>query len=242
VDRRQQLLLKGRVISPDEYDLALRNRRTAQARVDANTALLKSAEEKLSYTELKADAAGVITEKGAEPGEVVQAGAMILKVAQQSGRDGIFSVPAQIIRDGLALGQPVEVWLSDNSEIRATGKIREISPQADPVTRNYQVKIELANPPAGMFLGATVVGRVNLRADSLIEIPSTALTMIGDRPAAWLVDPKDLRVHRREIAVARYTPDSVIVETGLQSGERIVTAGVQELHEGQLVKLLGEQP
>jgi multidrug efflux pump subunit AcrA (membrane-fusion protein) len=78
-----------------------------------------------------------------------------------------------------------------------------------------------------------------LKSDSLIEIPSSALTMKEDKPAVWIVDAKDQSVHRRGIAIGRYAPDSVIVTEGLNSGDRVVTAGVQQLHEGQLVKLLG---
>ena len=190
-------------------------------------------------TRNKSDAAGVITQKGAEVGEVVPAGQMVLKVAQEGGRDAVFNVPSQAIRDGLSLGQEGEVWLADHPEIKVDGKLREISPQADPVTRNYQVKVELANPPAEMLLGATVLGRLKLKGESLIEIPSSALTMIEDKPAVWAIDAKDQRVHRREIVIARHAPDSVVVTDGLESGERVVTAGVQELHEGQAVKLLG---
>src|SRR4030095_8034391 len=238
-ERRQKKLLDDRVISPNEYDIALRQLKTTKAQLDATGSRLKSAEEQLSYTELKSDDAGVITEKGAEVGEVVPAGKMVLKVAQQSGRDAVFDVPAQAIRDGLALGEQVEVWLADNPEIKAAGKVRQISPEADPVTRNYQVKVELAAPPSGMFLGARVVGGVKLKTDSLIEIPSSALTMIEDKPAVWVVDAKDQRVQRRKIAIARHAPDSVIVNDGRDAGDRVVTAGVQQLHEGQAVKLLG---
>ena len=103
-ERRQKKLLTERVISPNEYDIALRQLKTTKAQLDAAQAQLKSAEEQLSYTELKSDAAGVITEKGAEVGEVVPAGKMVLKVAQQTGRDAVFDVPAQAIRDGLSLG------------------------------------------------------------------------------------------------------------------------------------------
>ena len=240
-ERRQKKLLAEGVISPNEYDTALRQLKTTKAQLDAAQAKLKSAEEQLSYTELKSDAAGVITEKGAEVGEVVPAGKMVLQVAQQTGRDAVFDVPAQAIRDGLSLGAQGEVWLADHPEIKADGKVREISPQADPVTRNYQVKVELADPPAGMFLGATILGRLKLKAESVIEVPSSALTMIEDKPAVWVADGKDQRVHRREIVIARHAPDSVIVTGGLESGERVVTAGVQELHEGQTVKLLEGQ-
>ena len=238
-EKRQKQLLNERVISPNEYDVALRQLKTTKAQLDAAQAQLKSAEEQLSYTELKSDAAGVITQKGAEPGEVVPAGKMILTVAQETGRDAIFDVPAQAIRDGLSLGAEGEVWLADHPEIKAYGRVREVSPEADPVTRNYQIKVELADPPAGMFLGATVLGRLKLKAESLIEVPSSSLTMIENKPAVWVVDQNDQRVHRHEVTIARHAADSVIIMKGLNSGETVVTAGVQTLHEGQPVKLLG---
>jgi RND family efflux transporter MFP subunit len=240
-ERRQRALLTNKVIAPNEYEVALRQLKTTQAQLDAVQAKLKSAEEQLSYTELKSDAAGVITQTGPVVGEVVPAGQMVLKVAQKGGRDAEFNVPSQAIRDGLLLGQEGEVWLADHPEIKVDGKLREISPQADPVTRNYQIKVELANPPAEMLLGATVLGRLKLKGESLIEIPSSALTMIDDKPAVWVVDAKDQHTRRRKIVIARHAPDSVIVTGGLESGERVVTAGVQELHEGQAVKLLGGQ-
>ena len=239
-ERRQKQLLNERVISPNEYDVALRQLKTTKAQLDAAQAQLKSAEEQLSFTELKSDGAGVITQKGAEVGEVVPAGKMVLQVAQETGRDAVFDVPAQAIRDGLSLGAKGEVWLADHPEIKVDGKVRQISPQADPVTRNYQVKVELTDPPAGMFLGATVLGRLKLKAQSVIEIPSSALTMKENKAAVWVVGDRDQRVHRREITIARHAPDSVIVTDGLNSGERVVTAGVQTLHEGQPVKLLGD--
>jgi len=238
-EHRQKQLLTERVISPNEYDVALRQLKTTKAQLDAARAQLKSAEEQLNYTVLKSDAAGVITEKGAEVGEVVPAGKMVLQVAQETGRDAVFDVPAQAIRDGLSLGAEGEVWLADHREIKANGKVREVSPEADPVTRNYQVKVELADPPAGMFLGATVLGQLKLKPESLIEIPSSSLTMMEDKPAVWVVDTKNQNVHRQEITLARYAPDSVIVTSGLNAGERVVTAGVQTLHEGQVVKVLG---
>jgi membrane fusion protein, multidrug efflux system len=239
-EKREKQLLTTKMIAPDEYDVALRQLKTGEAQVVAAQAKLKSAEEQLGYTELKSEAAGVITQKGAEPGEVVQAGQMILMLARQGGRDAVFDMPAQVIRDGLSLRQQVEVWLADKQDINTTGTVREISPQADPITRNYQVKVGLVEVPVGMFLGATVVGRLELQAGQQIKIPSTALTMRENNPSVWVIDAGDKVVHLRGIKIARYTPDSVVVTDGLKIGEMVVTAGVQELHEGQIVKLLGD--
>ena len=240
-EKRLSSMLKEGAATKDHYEGALRECKTAQAQVSAAQAKLKSASDQLGYTELKSEADGVITEKGAEPGEVVRVGQMILTLARQEGRDAVFGMPAQVIREGLSMNQEVVVWLADNSDIKAIGHIREISPQADPATRNHQVKVGLVDPPAGMFLGATLVGRVELQTAPRIKIPSSSLTMLQSTPAVWVIDTQDNTVRLREIKLERYTPDSVIVTDGLQPGERIVTAGVQELHEGQIVKRSGEK-
>jgi RND family efflux transporter MFP subunit len=231
-------LLKEQAVSQSEYEETIRQLKAAQAQVDATQARLSSAEVQLGFTELKADATGVITAKGAEPGEVVQAGQMVFSLAHQAGRDAVFDMPAQIIRDGMSPHQEIDVWLADNPAIRTVGHVREISPQANPSTRTYPVKVSLHAIPSGMFLGSTIVGRVKLRAGTQIEIPSSALMTRDTHPAVWVIDPNAHTVQKREIEVARYTQNAVVIASGLESGERIVTAGAQSLHQGQQVRVL----
>ena len=71
---------------------------TAKAAVDAAAAQVHTAEDQLGYTQLLADAAGVVIAKGAEAGEVVRAGQMIVTVAQHDGADAVFDVPASLMR------------------------------------------------------------------------------------------------------------------------------------------------
>ena len=240
-EKRLNDLLKENAVSRTDYEGALRQLKTARAQVKAAQAKLRSADDQLGYTELRSEADGVITAKGAEPGEVVRVGQMILLLARQDGRDAIFDIPAKIIRDGVSGLQEVEVWLADSPNIKTIGHIREVSPQADSATRTYQVKIGLVEPASGMFLGSTVVGRLQLQADSFIELPSSALAMSGGNPAVWVIDPQNSSVHLRAIGIARYTESSVIVADGLQSGERVVIAGAQTLYEGQVIRLMDDR-
>ncbi|MBG0776748.1 MAG: efflux RND transporter periplasmic adaptor subunit [Desulfovibrionaceae bacterium] len=237
-EKRTRALLKGDAVSQSDYDDALRQLRTAQAKVDVARAGLHSAEEQLGYTVLKADADGVITEKGAEPGEVVAAGQTVVVLAGRQGRDAIFGMPAATLRQEPAKGQEVEVRLTDNPEIKALGRVREISPQADAATRTFQVKVALADPPRGMFLGSTVVGRFALQGGAFIELPAAALSMAQGAASVWVVDPATHQVHARAVTVERYTPETVILSQGLQADELVVTAGVQDLYEGRTVRLL----
>lgn len=239
--RRQQTLAERGFAAQAVYDRARQALETAKSAVESTHALLKNAEDQVSFTELRADAEGVVTTVGAEPGEVVQAGQMVVRLARQQGRDAVFDVPAQVIRD--APSDPeIAVSLADDPSIRATGRVREVSPTADPVTRTFLVKVGLSRPPAEMRLGATVIGRMQVDVGEVIEIPATALTQDNREPAVWVVDPATSTVAMRPVTVGRFAPGSVVVEEGLQPGDLVVTAGVQALHPGQKVRALGARP
>jgi RND family efflux transporter MFP subunit len=195
----------------------------------------------VSFTELKADAPGVVTATGSRAGEVVQAGQMILKLARKDGRDAVFDVPVQVLRS--APSDPeITVALTHDPSVVARGRVREVAPQADPVTRTFEVKVGLTAPPEAMRLGATVTGSTQRDAQATVEIPSTALTKFSRQPAVWVVDPKSRAVSLRNVDVLRFDQSTVAVSGGLDTGEIVVTAGVQALHPGQVVRLLGSEP
>ncbi|WP_454915391.1 efflux RND transporter periplasmic adaptor subunit [Xanthobacter sediminis] len=236
-ERQRQLLARG--FTPRaQYEQAEQAFLTARSQVEDTEARLRIAEDRLGHTELKADSAGVVTQRRAEPGEVVQAGQVVVQVARQDGRDAVFEVPAQALT--ATSGDPeVAVSLTGDPAVTALGRVREIAPQADPVTRTFRVRVGLIDPPAAMRLGTTVTGRVVVDTGPVIEVPASALTRLNDRPAVWVVDPKALTVSLRNVEVLRFTPASVAVAEGLKPDEIVVTAGVQALHPGQKVRLLG---
>jgi RND family efflux transporter MFP subunit len=234
---RQKTLLARDIASRAQFEQAEATLKTARAQLDTAEAQLKAAKDRVSYTELRVDAAGTVVATGAEPGEVVQAGHMIVRVARKDGRDAVFDVPAQVLRS--APSDPlITVNLTDDPTVTATGRVREVSPQADPVTRTFEVKVGLTDPPAAMRLGSTIVGRMQLDTAPVIEIPATALTESDRRPAVWVVDPKSLTVSLRNVEVARNDPATVAISEGLDTGDIVVTAGTQALHPGQKTRLL----
>lgn len=235
--RRQQTLAERGFAAQAVYDRARQALQTAQSAVDSGRALLKNAQDQVSFTELEADAEGVVTAIGAEPGEVVQAGQMVVRLARQDGRDAVFDVPAQVIRSAPA-DPVISVTLTEDPEVAATGRVREVAPQADPVTRTFEVRVGLADPPADMRLGATVTGRMEVDQGEIIELPASALTQHEREPAVWVVDPNEQTVALRSVDVLRFSPGAVVVAAGIDPGETVVTAGVQALHPGQKVRLL----
>jgi RND family efflux transporter MFP subunit len=238
---RQDTLLGQGWTTRANHDQAKQAQQTAQSQVDAAEAQLKAAHDLVSFTELKADAPGVVTAVGPAAGAVIQAGQMIVKLARQDGRDAVFDVPAQLIRSA-PTDPKITVTLPDDPKVTAQGRVREVAPQANPVTRTFEVKVGLTNPPPEMRLGATVTGRMEMEAVPVITIPATALTKFNRQPAVWIVDPAKQTVSMRNVDVLRFDQGTVAVSQGLDTGEVVVTAGVQALHPGQKVRLLGSEP
>jgi RND family efflux transporter MFP subunit len=159
-------------------------------------------------------------------------------LARQGGRDAVFDVPEQLIRTG-PRDPLVQIALTNDPTVRATGRVREVAPQADAATRTFQVKVGIIDPPQAMQLGSTVTGSIKLSALSGVEVPPSALTEANGRPAVWVVDPQSQTVSLRNVDVSRYDPAGVVISQGLETGEVVVTAGVQVLRPGQKVRLLG---
>lgn len=236
-ERHRSLLDRG-FITRAMFDQAEQAYRSARAAVEASQAQVSTAEIQLGYTELFADSAGTVTARGAEPSEVVGAGQSIVQLAREGGRDAVFDVPARVMENASADAQ-ITVALSSDAKVQARGRVREVSPQADPVTRTFKIRVGLDNPPAAMRLGSTVTGQTRLGVGAGIEIPAVALTRSNQQPAVWVLDPSSNTVALRNIDVLRYDLHRVAVADGLQAGDIVVTAGVQSLRPGQQVRLLG---
>ena len=237
MERKRTLTNQGWATKTD-YDAAERTFNTTKANLDVAKAQLHEAEDHFGYSELRADAPGVVMSKSAEAGEVVKAGQTIVTVAQYGGTDAVFDVPASLMRQ-ISPDALITVALTDDSSIRTTGRVREAAPQADATTRSYRVKVGLDETPEAMRLGATVFGQARMLGSKGIELPATALTMVDKQPAVWVVDPKSLQVSLRNVELQRHASSSVVVSKGVEPGELIVSAGVHALRPGQKVRLLG---
>jgi RND family efflux transporter MFP subunit len=212
---------------------------TAQAAADAAAAQRGIALQRLSDTELYADAPGVVIAVGAEPGEVVQAGRMIVQAARDSGLDAVFDVAAEVL-EASPPDPAVTVRLTLSPGVTAEGRVREVSPRADPATGTFRVRVGLIDPPEAMRLGSAVTGVVRFGGEPGIVLPASALTRADGSPAVWVVDPAAMTVALRPVSVSAFEPATVTLADGINVGELVVTAGVQALRPGQQVRLPGD--
>lgn len=234
-DRQRHLYDRGFVARAalDRAETALTN---TTSQVDAARAQLMIAKRRLNDTVLQSDAPGRVTMIGAEPGEVVQAGRVIVQLARDGGIDAVFDVPATAL-EASPTDPAISVALSQRPSVQAEGRVREVSPRADPETGTFRVRVGLIDPPDALRLGSTVTGTAFFGDVDMIEIPAMALTRSETGPAVWVVDPDDLTVSLRDVEVDRFLPASVSIISGIVPGDVVVTAGVQALRPGQSVRL-----
>ncbi|SEN45387.1 RND family efflux transporter, MFP subunit [Pseudomonas sp. ok272] len=232
---RQQKLLPKAYTSQSEYDSAQAALLSSQSALAAAQAQLANARDQLSYTALIADASGVITERQAEVGQVVQATVPIFSLAQDGERDAVFNVYESLLLD-TPQDKSIVVSLLDNPKIKASGTVREVTPAVSAQTGTVQIKVALKELPEGMPLGAVVSATGKVAAQKAVELPWSALTKKLSAPAVWRVDEQG-KANLQVVTVGRYQTGSVIISDGLTAGEKIVTAGGQLLHPDVLVEI-----
>jgi len=225
---RQQTLLPKGYTSQSEYDTAQAALRSSQSALAAANAQLANAREQLSYTDLVADAPGIITARQAEVGQVVQATVPIFSLARDGERDAVFNVYESLFVEP-PTAQQVPVSLVEDPRIKTVGKVREVTPAVSAQSGTLQVKVALDGLPPGMNLGSVVSGMLTGQAKPSVELPWSALTKDGSDPAVWLVDAQN-KVNLKKVTVSRYLTGKVVISDGLHSGENVVVAGGQLLH------------
>jgi len=211
---------------------------TSLAKVEQAKSQLASAENNLAYTELRADAAGVITAVTAEVGQVLAQGQGMVKLARSDELEILVGVPEhrlKTVRDASRV--TFELW-SDTGH-RYAARLRELSPSADPMTRTYPARFTVVEAPDFIGIGMTA-SLVLARPDpeKLAEVPLTSIFQQGKEPAVWVIDPACGAVALRPVVVSRWRDDTALIASGVQDGEIVATAGVHKLEQGQKVKPL----
>jgi len=215
---------------------AIQGRDTARAALAAVEAKARAAGDQHGYAILRAPEDGAISAVSAEAGQVVAAGQMVVRLASLDKKDAVFTLSERALLT-IPHDSVVEVRLLDSPQVVARGRVDQISPSADPITRTYTVKVALADPPSAMRLGMTVRGQLELASQPVVVLPVSALSQKDGQSAVWVVDPVRMTVDLAVVSVLRVEADRVLVASGLEDGAIVVTAGVQRLWPGRVVRL-----
>jgi RND family efflux transporter MFP subunit len=232
--QRQKTLLAQRFTTQVAFDQVQENLRNVEASLEAAKAQLGTANDALGYTELRAGAAGVITARSLEVGQVVQSAQTVFTLAQDGDRDAVFDVYESLFF-GDYDGDQISLVLVSDPSVTANGSGREVSPAIDPKSSTVRVKVAIHNPPAAMSLGSAVAGTAKAKPAAQISVPWTALMSLGSKPAVWIIDPATKTASLKTVEIGAYEAGTVVIKRGLQPGERVVVDGGKLLSSGQAV-------
>lgn len=231
---RYQKLLDQQMVSHSQYDNAENLYRAGLARLKQAKAQFDVAGNQAAYAVLRAPQAGVIAKRQVEVGQVVAAGQTAFTLAADGEREVAIALPEQQFAR-VAIGQPVSVELWSHPQARFQGRIRELSPAADPRSRTFAARIAFTTSAAPAELGQSA--RVFIATEGLIplSVPLSAVTAEDGQAYVWRVN-KDSRLERAVVRLGAYGNDSVPVLDGLAADDWVVAAGGHVLREGQQVR------
>jgi RND family efflux transporter MFP subunit len=233
---RQRTLIATGATTKATLDSAEQSNAAAQASVIRAQSSVTKAREQLGYTKLNAEYGGVVTAVSLQVGQIVNPGQTVVTVARPDIREAVIDLSEEMAGE-LRIGMPLTVSLELDPQSRASGKVREIAPQADQITRARRVRITLQSPPEMFRLGSTVTTLIPGRPTHGFRLPATSILTSDDTSGVWLVDPATKSVTLRKVQIASNDDGSVDVTGGIEPGARVVTAGVHHLKEGQKVRL-----
>ncbi|TCM12724.1 RND family efflux transporter MFP subunit [Novosphingobium sp. PhB165] len=237
-EKRYRDLVSAGAVSASRYDQAKADADAARAQLAAALAQAGVARNEASYSVIVADSDGVVVETLAEPGQVVAAGQIVVRLAHAGPREATISLP-ETIRPGI--GSQARASLYGTHDQSGSARLRQLSGAADPQTRTFDARYVLEGSAAQAPLGATVSISVpdSSQIASGAQIPLSAIYDNGHGPGVWKINDSGdkLTVHWSPVRVVALGEEMATISGGLAGGERFVALGAHVLHEGQAVTL-----
>jgi RND family efflux transporter MFP subunit len=229
--RFRKLIAPG-FVSAIDYDQKKAAALAARADLAAAESQAHVSRNNAAYTVLVADADGTIAETLAEPGQVVSAGQVVVRLAHSGPREAMVTLP-ETLRPPLGTVAEARTY----SGLVGDARLRQLSDAADPTTRTFDARFTLSGTPAAAPLGSTISVRLNVPGQAAaMTVPLGAIYDRGQGAGVWLVSARGT-VSWRPVRLAAVGEETAVVAAGLQPGERFVALGAHMLHQGERVRM-----
>lgn len=232
---RYRNLLGTGAISASAYDQASAAADAASAQLSAAEAQADVARNASNYAELIADGDGIVVATLAEPGQVVSAGQVVLRLAHAGPREALIQLP-ETLRP--SVGSVAQASLFGLEGVTVPATLRQIAQSADPLTRTFEARYVLSGELSNAPLGTTVSVHVTApRSQANLHVPLSALFDPGKGPGVWVVAGEPLQATWRPVAVQQIDDEGAFVTGEVLPGEPVVSLGAHLLREGMQVRL-----
>ena len=236
-ETRYRRLVSSNFVSAAAYDKMKATADSAKAELNAAQAQADVARNNTGYAGLVADVDGVVVETLAEPGQVVAAGQVVVRIAHAGAREAVIDLP-EALRP--AIGSPGRATLYGSAQA-ASAQLRQLSDAANRQTRTFEARYTLTGALSDAPLGSTVSIQLgNGPTDAALQVPIGAIFDLGKGAGVWLVEGETPQVTWRPVKIVRLSDETAAVVGKLNTGDRVVALGAHLLHEGEQVRLGSE--
>ena len=228
-------LVSRQLVSRSQFENAENVYKAAAARVKQMRAELDVAKNQNDYAILRSPSDGVISRRLVESGQVVGAGQTVFTLATDGEREVSINLPEQGI-EAFKLGQEVGVELWTKPGKRFIGKLRELAPAADPVTRTYAARVAFSDNQVPAELGQSARVYFLIGESAGLAVPLSAVSAEEGAAYVFVLDTQTSTVKKTPVRLGAFSERLVPVLEGLSAADYVVAAGVQLLRDGLAVK------
>jgi RND family efflux transporter MFP subunit len=237
-EKRYATLVQTAAVSVQRHEQAKAALDTAEAQLAAAEAEARVAENEATYSTLTADADGTVVEALGEPGQVVAAGQVVVRLAHAGPREAVVFLPETVRPE---IGSSAEASVYGDGQRHWAARLRQLSDAADSQTRTFEARYVLDGEAAAAPLGATVTIRLASAAtEPEVQVPLGAVLDDGQKTGVWVLDSATSTVRFRPVKLVRVSGDTAVI-SGLNSGDAVVALGAHLLREGAPVRTVSER-
>ncbi len=240
-ERVRSLYEKGSA-SLSDFENAKNSFRTAEASFESAQRSVDIQNEQISYAYIYAPENGTIAALNAEIDENVVAGQPIAVLNAGSEMEIALGLPENVI-NSVRVGMDVDVSFTSLPGPFFSGRVSEVSPSVDRSSATYPVQVLILDPSEDVRSGMTAdvtfdFGEPRSTGNTLV-VPAKAVGEDEQGRFVFLIDESDAAAHvkKQPIRIGELTPEGFEVLDGLSAGQKIATAGMQTLLDGQEVRL-----
>lgn len=233
-EARYRALVSAGAVSRSAYGQMDAAAKSASAELNAAKARADASRNETRYAELLADADGVVVETLVEPGQVVGAGQVVIRVAHAGQREAVVELPETLRPPIGSTGHAT----SYGSGSTGAAELRQLSDAANRHTRTFEARYVLKGTLADAPLGSTV--SLQIPADEpapTLRVPIGAIFDPGNGPGVWRVEGETPRVRWRAVDVVALAEEAAAVTGDIEAGDRVVALGAHSLHDGETVRV-----
>ncbi len=259
INAQQNLARNGRLIaqkavSQQDYDSAVAQERASAALLAAQKALLRDSELNLEFATIRAPRDGFMSSSLVKPGALITAQQTLLNTLYSSdpmwvvfsiSEDRLLQLQKALKRspgERLDTAPPFHIRLADGTDYTLPGKLTFIDAAMDAKSATLQVRISVPNPDRflrpGLFVRVIVA---SFESPDAIRIPQQAVLELQGLKSVYVIGAGD-KAEARQIMASLRLGNEWVVDSGLQSGDRVVVEGVGKIRPGAQVKPLAAAP